>query len=212
MIAKSDIVELPITRPHTEAVAGARPEPEELPAKHVIDVSAPATLNTGQLAGGDFKTRVVYETNVHNLATLAGAKCFGCRHWDNQAWRQMYRKMWSFKDGQKFLNNVRGFLIGNENDESDDGGYNLEEEVQGSMGICHPLTERNAPFDTPPLNFVATHAGACCPERDQAGAIPAPFYMPKDMDSRKIGTALYDKVLRLAQGKAPKIITSGKGK
>lgn len=216
MDAKSDKVDI-IPQVVAEPVGGARPEPEEMPARRVIEVGAPAHSNQGDYLG-QFSTKIVYEDTVQTMAQGMRSPCHACRYWNHEKWEKMYPK-WQFDPLKKNeLNNMRHHLMSTQNEQvqtmhsDNEGDFDTEHAIR-SMGVCHAYSE--IVRDT-----MLTHPLSCCPEEmpipgqfeevilaDGTKVMrpkmeKAPFlFLDKNMDTAKFGLAIYDKVMRLAVGK-----------
>jgi hypothetical protein len=192
-----------IPRPNTESVGGARPEPEELPARRILDVSAPAKMSgTGEVVGL-FKTYVTYETDVQTIAQGERNACHRCQFWDHALWANKLYHDWQLQPGRREeMNAWRGHLISSHlRDDARslvqdaDNDIDVEAALQ-SMGVCQALTEI---YGKDPM--VVTHPLSSCPEVDNKGQ-PAPnLFVDRDAKMARMGSALYDTVMRLAQGK-----------
>lgn len=184
MEVKKETLEV-IPRDLAEPVHGARPEPEEMPARRVLQVDSEATL--GGLGStnvvGQFNTKIVYEEDTLTMAQLGGKQCRGCLHWSNETWRKLYAKNLNDPMTRRFLNNLRKRMPDGE-----------EEEQIRAMGLCAAFSEINQ-------NTVITHPLACCPTTDDKGSPVPLLFTPRDAASKNLAAAIYDKTLRMASRK-----------
>lgn len=201
MEIKSEKVEiLPLT--HDEK--GQRIEPEQAPARRLLDVSDGISL--GGLPGEGQKTKkempitVSVEMPVAQLAVGMSKTCFLCKNFDQKAWRAYMRKAASTADGQRELNAMRAAIAGTGNaavharhDNGADGDTDIEHAMQ-MLGVCHPLTEI---MGTPQIVYPI----AACPETTRSG-IPFPHsFEPRTRDDERQSSAAFDAIMRAAQGR-----------
>ena len=174
----------------------SRPSPERVrsvePAglAYVYDLSVPATES--------FYANGVL---VHN-----------CKHYDNKGfieWMRHADHPLAPADHRAAVNEIRSGLLMTQNAQvqemhtGQDGDMDVEAALQ-MCGWCHALSKLCQ-------DNVGVHAFATCPAtaRDLAGnevAVITPtqqmgFYQPRDRAAQKAGSSMYDKVLRIAEGK-----------
>lgn len=185
MDVKSDIIE--VAKPDLlEPVGGARPEPEEMPARRVIGVDADATGNLDGSFLGKFNSAITYEETAGTFAQMSGKTCSGCLHWNPELWRKVYVQKFHDPVFNKELNKIRRRIHGD--DELDD-----EAQVR-AMGFCNAFTEILQ-------DEVVTHPKSCCPSTNQKGEPLPLMFTPRDAASKNLVTAIYDKTLRMATKK-----------
>jgi hypothetical protein len=195
-----------IPRTTAEAVHGAKPEPEEMPARRVLDVSAMAHSDKGEPLG-IFKTFVTFEDRVETMAIGVRQQCHQCRYWNHNLWANNMYHDWQLHPLHRGeVNMLRAeFLSARLRDDArtlvqdpNDNDIDVEEGVR-SMGVCHAYTEvwrRNIKVAP-----VLTHPLASCPDKDMNGNPAANLFVDKDAQAGRMGAALYDGVMRLAQGR-----------
>lgn len=175
---------LEVIRPEAvEPVGGARPEPEEMPARRVLEVDANATGSiTGEVLG-KFKTAVTYEETALTMAQMQGKTCSQCLHWNQQLWHKAYVQKFHDPVFRRELNKLRARFPDGE-----------EEEHIKAMGFCNAFTEI---FQ----DEVVTHPGACCPSTNPKGEPMPLMFTPRDAASKRLVEAIYDKTLKMATKK-----------
>lgn len=210
-----------IRRDAVEPEHGARPEPEELPAKSILEVKAPLAGPNG-IAEKGIRTFVTAELDVETAAKMSGARCQHCRFWNQARWRDTFRRLDRSPDiaERREANGMRGLFRDGamtadvrEMHAGPDKDFDTEAAV-GSLGVCEAFTDIYHPIyvaqSGPGEHLVTTHPLAGCPQAGPDGQ-PAPFlFYPRDRDARAAGAGLYDRVLRLADGRVPKLYFGGK--
>lgn len=183
MEVKRETIEV-IPQALAEPVGGARPEPEQMPARRILSIDSDATLGGGPGSGtvvGKFDSKLVYEEDAETFAQLGGKECHRCLHWSNDLWRKMYVKKFHDPEFRRDVNRLRARLPDGE-----------EEEQIRAMGLCVAFTEVLR-------TDILTHPYACCPSEDR-NRQPLPLlFTPKDSGSKRMAEAIYDKTLKMAQ-------------
>lgn len=180
---------------------GNKIEPEQQPVQRIFKTESDAGLQGGPTVG-KIATDIIYETNVGAMAGAMRNPCFSCKHFDRRAWRQLLAR-WNdpltpIAERQE-LNGVRAALLGTKNAKiqekhvSQEGDMDVEHALS-TLGICHAFTELNS-------NVLIVYPTATCPETVCGPTQPNGFYVAKDRDSEKMGSAVFDRVMRLATGK-----------
>lgn len=179
MEVKSERIEV-IRRDAVEPVGGARPEPEEMPARRVLEVDVDATgQSTGEFLG-KFKSAVTYEETALTMAQMSGKTCSMCLHWSPELWRKAYVQKFHDPTFRRELNKLRSRFPDGE-----------EEEHIRAMGFCSAFTEI---FQ----DEVVTHPAACCPSTNPQGEPMPLMFTPRDAASKRLVEAIYDKTLKMA--------------
>lgn len=213
MDVKKDTIEV-VPRTMFEPVGGARPEPEELAARRVLEVDAPANLSGSGAAGehgqivGSMTARVVYEDVVETMAQGVKSPCHACRFFNHKLWVKTLLPAWQLHPIKKHtLNALRArFLSSSLSDEArsliqdNENDIDIEAGLQ-SMGVCDALTEV---YQMPKGEYLITHPLASCPSTGPDGEPFTSHFVDRDATYGKMGAALYDGVMRLAQGRAKK--------
>lgn len=185
MEVKSEVLEV-IPQALAEPVRGARPEPEEMPARRILAIDADTTHGGGPGAGkyvGKFDAKIIVEEDAGTFAQMGGKECRHCLHWSNEAWRKMYVKKFHDPVFRRSVNHLRSRLPDGE-----------EEEQIRAMGLCAAFTEVLQ-------DEIVTHPYACCPSHDRKKQPLPLLFTPKDAAAKNLVSAIYDKSLRLAQRK-----------
>lgn len=197
---KSEKVEvLPLKRDEK----GDKIEPEQAPARRLLDVSD--TISLGG-PGSNVKSKQQMPINVSvempaaELAVGISQTCFLCKNFNQKAWRQYMRKAGSTADGQRELNAMRAAIAGTANaavhsrhGNGTDGDTDVEHAMQ-MLGVCHPLTELAG---TPQIVYPI----ATCPATTRTG-VPFPkSFSPRTRDDERQSSAAFDSIMRAAQGK-----------
>lgn len=182
---------------------GDKVEPEQVPARRLLDVSDTISLGS---PGSEVKSRHQMPINVSiempavELATGISQACFMCKNFDQKAWRQYMRKAASTVDGQRELNQMRAAIAGSSNAavharhaNGSDGDTDVEHAMQ-MLGICHPLTEL---MKTPQIVYPIS----TCPATTRTGIPFENSFSPRTRDDERQSSASFDSIMRAAQGK-----------
>jgi hypothetical protein len=214
---KSDLVEVPLSRQQVEPEGGARPEPEQMPATHKMEIGTDLLWHGAGNTGKQIRSFVSHDTTAETAAAHAGAQCHRCRFWNQAAWAQQKQRLDyspSIAD-RKNLQSVRGMFLDGQTTNSDVRQMHRDEEDQfdtesaiSSMGVCEAFTSI---FAGGSKGTIISHALASCPRDAPIYGGPAPFlFLPRDADQKRMGESLHSRVLRLADGRAPKLYSHSK--
>jgi hypothetical protein len=196
MDVKGERIEvLPLT--HDEA--GNKIEPEQAPARRLLDVSDGITIG-GQKTEKELPITVSVEMSAGELAVGLSEPCMGCKHFDPSAWKQYRRTLESTADGQRELNKMRWAIIGTGNaaiqarHAAPDGDTDVEHAL-AMLGVCHPLTDLLG-------DVTIVYPMATCPATLPQHPEPIPkCYAPKTGDDVRKRSFVFDSVMRAAQGR-----------
>ena len=181
---------------------GDKVEPEAQPAARVISTDSEVTMNMRGNSVGAIPTQIIAETTAGEVAETMRAKCFLCKRFDSKAWNQI-RKLWgnsADKDTFEKLNKIRYALLTMRNNEAlspsiDRGGDLDVEHALAQLGICQPLTELNR-------DLVIVSPLSTCPDNVCTKDNPKGLFVPKDKEHERLGNTAFDKIMRMAEGKA----------
>lgn len=188
------------------AVAGT--EPEEAPARHVQ--SLPLTVNLapqlpdvterqgrpaldfpGAVAAGKLVAPVTAEMPAGEAAMLLRARCAGCLHFRNEDWRRIKRAWASSPPGSERRKGLQQMVAQLARSVCDytPGPAEMAQASNdlSDWGTCGALSEERK-------DLVIVHPEACCPD----GVM---YYQARDEAAKRAGSAVYDRILRAAQGK-----------
>lgn len=179
--------------PLTHDERGEKIEPEQAPARRLLDVSDTITL-TG--ANGEVQSTAVMPMSVSvempagELALGMSQPCFSCKHFDQRAWYEYRRARESTLEGRAELQAMREELIRSANADVDEVEFAMQ-----SMGICRLLTEaRN--------DAVIVYPVSTCPDTLPNTTTPFPrSYEPRTSDDARQSTLTFDSIMRTAQGR-----------
>lgn len=172
---------------------GQKLEPEEAPARRLLDVSQRITLS-----GPDGTTQstvalpmsISLEMPAHELARGMSQPCFSCRHFDAKAWGEYRRAKLATPEGRAEMISMGEGLIENGAADPED-----VEAVLDTMGICRVLTEARR-------DAVTVHPVSTCPDTLPNSVEPFPrSYEPRSSDDARQSTATFDSIMRSAQGR-----------
>lgn len=196
MDVKGERIEvLPLT--HDEA--GNKIEPEQAPARRLLDVSDGITVN-GVKTEQQLAMTVSVEMTAGELAVGLSEPCMSCKHFDPAAWKEYRRTLESSADGQRELNKMRWAIVGTGNaalqarHTGADGDTDVEHALS-MLGVCHPLTDLLG-------DVTIVYPMATCPAT--LPQHPEPIqkcYTPKTSDDSRNRSKVFDSVMRAAQGR-----------
>lgn len=180
--------------------AGEHVEPEQQRVQQVTPMDFAASMRDGR-AVGTLPGEIIRETTAGEMALAMRKPCFSCKHFDRAAWKKLYFK-WndpgSPMEMRNFLQNIRAHLLETQNVElvdkhqTQEGDLDVEHAIL-AMGVCRPLTEIT--------NDVAiVYPRATCPPNVCSPDKPDGLYEPKHTEAERMGSAVYDRVMRTAQG------------
>jgi hypothetical protein len=184
--------------------AGQKVEPEQQPAARVmvIDGGAPVSMSRDQRNVGSIPASIIAETTAGEVANTMRSKCFQCKNFNTSAWKKL-RLLWgnsSDPDVFQKLNRVRYALLTTQNpevvrrSEGMDGDFDVEHSIS-QLGVCEPLTEINR--DAVIVSPIST-----CPDEVCTKDNPRGLFVPKDKEMERLGSAAFDQIMRMAEGKA----------
>lgn len=185
--------------PLTHDEKGDKLEPEQAPARRLLDVSERITLtNQGVQSDAALPMSVSVEMPAHELAIGMSQPCFSCRHFDQKAWYEYRRAREATLDGREEMARYKAELIRSTNAaptfDPVTGNVDVEFAMQ-SMGVCRPLTE--ACNDITVVYPVST-----CPATLPNSLTPFPrCYVPRTSDDARQSSATFDQIMRTAQGR-----------
>lgn len=179
--------------PLTHDEKGDKLEPEQAPARRLLDVSDTISL-TGP--GGEVQSTAVMPMSVSvempagELALGLSQPCFSCKHFDAQAWLQYRRSRMATPEGRAELQAMSEELVRSANADPED-----VEMAMSGMGICRVLTEaRN--------DAVIVYPVSTCPDTLPNSVTPFPrSYKPRTSDDARQSSATFDSIMRSAQGR-----------
>jgi len=185
--------------PLTHDEAGNKIEPEQAPARRVLDVSDGILVN-GKKTEKELPISVSMELPAGRLAVGLSEPCASCKHFDAKAWKEYRRKLESTAEGQKELNRMRYAIIGTGNaalqarHAGADGDLDVEHALS-MLGICRPLTELLR-------DVTIVYPMATCPSALPQHPSPiAKMYTPKTSDDARMRSKVFDNIMHAAQGK-----------
>lgn len=176
-------------------------EPEQQPAQRVFQTDSPAGLQGGPVQG-TIPTEIIYETTAGHMAGAMRNPCFSCARFDRRAWRKLLER-WNDPTApmhlREYLNQFRAALLQTKNaklyekHESQEGDLDVEHAL-ATLGVCHAFSEiRN--------DVAVVYPTSACPDDVCTATQPAGFYVPKDKQSERMGSQVFDRIMAMAQGK-----------
>lgn len=178
--------------PLTHDEKGDKLEPEQAPARRLLDVSDTVTLTGG---GGSVQTTatmpmtVSVEMSAGELARGFSTPCFSCKHFDAEAWRDYVETKASSPEGRTYIHELKADYIRQ-------GGAELGdvEEIFSTMGVCRLLSEACR-------DVIAVHPVSTCPATLKDGTPFPRSYKPRTSDDARQSSATFDSIMRSAQGR-----------
>jgi hypothetical protein len=180
---------------------GNKVEPEEQPTQEITSVPVDVNVADHPVAPGEAPTQgsiggiVNIESTAGDVARDVSTRCELCEHWRHEDWQKHLSMISDTVSGQAEIEKMRGELLGviarDSNgkirpiDHHDLSAVNRT--IQREFGICALRTEVER-------DIVATPFYGGCPVDDS-------FFRMRDRDSRRLASAGYDHVMRLAQGR-----------
>lgn len=183
---------------------GQKVEPEQQPAARVmvLEGGAPVNMSRTNENVGSIPATIIAETTAGEVANTMRSKCFQCKHSNTAAWKKL-RLLWgNSSDPETFqkLNRVRYALLTTQNpeiarrSEGMDGDFDAEHAIS-QLAICEPLSEINRdPVIVSPIST--------CPDEVCTKDNPRGLFVPKDKEMERLGSAAFDQIMRMAEGKA----------
>jgi len=186
---------------HVPAMPDGTPvEPEQQPAERRLEGEVGVTGSNGAPLGA-VGGAIVAPTTAGDLARSARGFCLGCKHFSSEDWKKVVAAYQFHPDAEKReeLNTLRSALLttGNvelQNRHLDPEGDMDVEHALSQMGLCRVLTEAHR-------DVTGVHPISCCPPELCSQERPMGAYEPRDKAVERSGSEMYDKILRLAQGK-----------
>jgi len=183
------------------ALNGDKLEPEQMPMQRVMTTDVPASMQGGRTVG-TIPTEIITETSVGEIASAIRNPCFSCKRFNAVAWKKLFDR-WNDPtspiDERNQLNSIRAALLTTSNAKlqeahiPEDNDMDVEHAI-ASLGMCEALTEvLSAP--------IIVHPTSGCPAEYCTPAQPNGFYKPKDRDHERMGSKVFDNVMRMATGK-----------
>lgn len=216
-----DVIKVPHSTRDFEPVHGARPEPEEMTATHVLETVGTPVAIQGEIPHGDvMRTLFTHEESAPTVGRYAKAQCHLCLYWDHKGWVENMQglDMDPRIEKRRNLNAVRSIFANgthtgdvrkmtrSEGEQEDDD----IEQATASFGICTAYTGIFCATGLYKGQKIITMPTASCPRDNPLYGGEAPFlFVPKDADAAKLGESIHSKVLRLADGRAPKMYFTG---
>lgn len=180
---------------------GERVEPEQQGVQRVLVTEFDANMKGGNKVGS-IQGEVIYNTSAGEVAQAMRSPCFSCAHFNRRAWAKLFA-YWNDPaspiDARRNLNGVRASLLqsGNstigEKSPGQDGEMDVEHAL-GLLGVCEPLSEMNR-------DPVIVYPNGHCPDEVCTPQQPNGLYKPRSADAERMGSQVFDNVMRLAQGK-----------
>jgi len=183
-------------------------EPEEAPARRVqwtsLDVNLapqlpdvvsrsgrPALEFPGATHVARSMSPVTSEMQAGEAATLLRARCARCVNFRGDVWTETMR-VWRavpFTNARRrgladMIKHLAGACV-----DGTPSTYDLKRAAidLASWGVCEALTEERK-------DLIVVHPDACCPDG-------VAYYQDRDRDSRKEASAVFDRIMRMAQGR-----------
>lgn len=185
--------------PLTRDEKGDKIEPEQAPARRLLDVSDRVTLtNNGTKTDQTLPISISVEMPAHELAIGMSQPCFSCRHFDQKAWYEYRRSREATVDGREEMARYKAELVRSTNAaptvDPVSGDVDVEFALQ-SMGVCRPLTEACG-------EVTIVYPVSTCPANLPKTGEPFPrCYVPRTSDDARQSTATFDRIMRTAQGR-----------
>lgn len=182
-------------------INGTPIEPEQQMVTRIITTDVEASMQSGQHVG-HIPGQIVAEMSAQEAAITFRSKCFQCKHFSTDDFKN-YRRACEFstnKEKRLEINAIRAALLdtGNakivEQSMGEDGGIDVEHALS-LMGICRPLTEMDGE------SAIIVHPLGTCPNEVVTAASPQGLFTPKDRDLERLGTSNYDMILNKAAGR-----------
>jgi hypothetical protein len=178
--------------PLTHDERGEKLEPEQVPARRLLDVSDTVTL-TGP--GGEVQSTVAMpmsvsvEMSAGELARGFSQPCFSCKHFDERAWTSYLDAKLSTPDGRAYIFALRDEYIRGSGADPEDAEFTFR-----MMGVCRILAEAQR-------DVVAVHPASTCPDKLKDGSTFPRSYQPRTSDDERQSSATFDSIMRSAQGR-----------
>ena len=202
----------------THAADGTKLEPEEKPARRVLD-GAEAPMSLGgkpiQIAGGRavLPASVAYEGTVGKFAQSFRHQCKFCVHFDREGWQRVKRGIMQSDDieQQRALNSMRAMLIESQDDAVQslhtnpmDGDVDVEAALN-MLGMCRAQSEIWTSFKKEFFPII-THPYGGCPTDSDGHPAKGPdgssldLYKPKNPAAEKAAAQGFDAIMAAALG------------
>jgi hypothetical protein len=178
--------------PLTHDEKGEKIEPEQAPARRLLDVSDTITL-TGR--GGEVQSTAVMPMSVSvempagELARGFSQPCFSCKNFDLAAWGEYLEARKATVDGRAELQALQEEFIRGAGADAGDADFTFR-----MMGVCRILSEAQR-------DVVAVHPASTCPDQLKDGSPFPRSYRPRTSDDERQSSATFDSIMRTAQGR-----------
>jgi hypothetical protein len=201
MEIKGDV--LVVSSGKIDTVTGDVVEPEQQVARRIITTDAEVAYASGEeIPSTGIATQIVFDSSVLEVATAAKGKCHNCKWFDTRTWHKTLAKA-DAPDAplavRQDVNTLRAQLLelqyydAENRDEHDDLDVEM---AMKSMGFCSAL-------ESVTKEATLVHPMAHCPDAVKSIDRPLGLYEPADAEAEARGAAVYDSLLRQAQGKTP---------
>ena len=181
---------------------GSPREPEEAPAARVILTDAEVSNGaSAETPSGSIPASIVLESTAGEMATGFRYTCMNCKHFNAHAWSRLHQA-WRMApndsiDAQQ-LNAIRAGLLTTQNADlaslhNDGQNYLDVEGAVQALGVCEPLSEIDG-------DIIIVHPLGGCPEMVRSPMKPQGLFDARDLDAEKRGSAVFDGLMRKAQG------------
>lgn len=205
--------------PATEDVAGNKLEPEQRPGEIHYGMTVPLTLGHGptqvvEQSGPPLMVRgsAVVEITAGDIADAFRKRCSECKFFDRNAWRKLYKewKVGTYEE-QQMLNQMRAAA-----EQVDDDAFRTKhmdpeqgeidtDHVLADMGLCHTLTDYWSSMLKSDEPRIFTPECGCPDMFGPDGTYLGFLFQARDVSAERRGSKAYDKVMAMAQGRAPVI-------
>lgn len=176
---------------------GRQLDPEEKPAVHELLIDVAVTrggVGNGEVVGHLGQGGAIQQVGtVAEFAHEVQHTCSLCRWFDNKAWLQILSDLKTSNLPKDYV--ALGQVYGQFIDESHGPNDPMVEAAVRSMGQCHALTAFRK-------DVCVTVPEAGCPtDPGPKGEDLTELFEPRDSDTVRQATTLYDALMRAAQGK-----------
>lgn len=181
---------------------GNKIEPEQQPLQRVLVTDgAPVSMQGSGEVKGTIPAEIVYNTSVGEFANALRRPCHSCKRFDTRWWLKMKalcEDPTGPKENRAWLNGIRAYLLETQNATiqsshvSQEGDMDVEHALS-VLGVCQPLTEING-------DPVIVYPTGACPNEICTPDKPHGYYDAKDRDNERMGSSVYDDIMRKATG------------
>lgn len=179
--------------PRLEVQHGVADEPEEQPARIVLDNEIPVNIGRGPndpnaQSVGDMAGVVTIDGTAGGFANDLRTNCGLCKHFDHDAWRKLHAA-WgaplASPEQKTALADITAAAI--QTITGGDASPAAVGEALAMCGICHPMTEEGGQ-----AAIVVSGPWTPC-----GGA----YFKPRGLAEEKASSAIFDAIMRVAQGR-----------